>query len=110
MSETNNSMSLRDLMATRTDHIRVQLTGDFSSVVVNVRRLKTHEMLEISKHRDDSKAALAMVACALQDEDGSVMFTFDEVQALDWALTQELIAAVYKVNGIRGKIEAAAKN
>lgn len=101
-------MNLRDRINARAASQRVQLPGDLGDV--NVLRIKTRDMLELSK-LDANKAGMAMVARCVADDEGKPIFaSTDEVADLDWVLVQALLGACYQVNGIQAKIELAQKN
>ncbi len=77
---------------------------------VGVRRLKTGQMLDLSKLPAE-QAGVALVASSIVEDDGAPVFANPAaVQDTDWQIVQQLINACNAVNGLQAKVEAAEKN
>lgn len=105
---SNKEMSIKEKIKARraaeVQHVEIAGLGE-----IGIRRIRTREMLELSQLPDGQSGVALVVLCAVDEEGGPLFASADEVNDLDWPLTQALMKACSEVNDLGSKVESAAK-
>lgn len=101
--------SIRETIKQRSTAAPERVTIDRIGTV-GIRRLKTGEMLELSRLPNDQGGLAMVAACVLDDDRKPVFDSPDDARETDWQTMQALLRECQRVNGLGAKVEDASKN
>jgi hypothetical protein len=108
MARKSQTTSIRDRIKARNRGIVNEEVRDLGEVPI--LKLDVDAMIELG-NLPIKLQNRAMVARCVVDEEGKPIYAnADAVGEEDYELFQQLLTACYKVNGIKGKIDAASGN
>lgn len=92
------SQSIRERLLSRPGFVEREIAGVGK---VQIRHLKTGEVMALSEEPDKSASIHRLVALGALDERGEPIFKSpDELKGIDWVIVKGISDAVMEVNGL----------